>query len=194
MPSFFKNQKSKSKLQPQTDQTNSEQTASSLKNLLAENLTVIKEKTGNSSDIVIRHFKIGVNNSLAAAIVYIEGIVDNQAIQDYLLQSLMKDNQKNDLNDQNALELISEDIVTIGNVSFADNWNDLLSSLMSGDSLLIVDGINRVLSVSTQGGEKRAIAESTTQMVVRGPKGAFTESIGTNLAMVAELLKHLTYG
>lgn len=78
---------------------------------------------------MIRHFKIDVNNSLAAAIVYIEGIGDNQAIQDYLLQSLMKDNQKNDLNDQNALELISEDIVTIRNVSFADNWNDLLSSL-----------------------------------------------------------------
>lgn len=58
-----------------------------------------KEKTGNSSDIVIRHFKIGVNNSLAAAIVYIEGIVDNQSIQDYLLQSLMKDNQKTELND-----------------------------------------------------------------------------------------------
>lgn len=189
MPSFFKNQKSKNKLPPQSDQTSSEQTASSLKNLLSENLTLIKEKTGNSSDIVIRHFKLGVNNSLAAAIVYIEGIVDNQAIQDYLLQSLMKDNQKNDLNDQNALELISEDIVTIGNVSFADNWKDLLSSLMSGDSLLIVDGINRVLSVSTQGGEKRAIAESTTQMVVRGPKGAFTESIGTNLAMVRRIIK-----
>ncbi|PNE07707.1 spore germination protein [Priestia megaterium] len=189
MPSFFKNQKSKNKLPPQADQTSSEQTASSLKNLLSENLTLIKEKTGNSSDIVIRHFKLGVNNSLAAAIVYIEGIVDNQAIQDYLLQSLMKDNQKNDLNDQNALELISEDIVTIGNVSFADNWDDLLSSLMSGDSLLIVDGINRVLSVSTQGGEKRAIAESTTEMVVRGPKGAFTESIGTNLAMVRRIIK-----
>lgn len=94
MPSFFKNQKSKNKLEPQADQTNSEQTASSLKNLLSENLTLIKEKTGNSSDIVIRHFKIGSNNSLAAAIVYIEGIVDNQAIQDYLLQSLMKDNEK----------------------------------------------------------------------------------------------------
>jgi len=189
MPSFFKNQKSKNNLPPQADQTSSEQTASSLKNLLSENLTLIKEKTGNSSDIVIRHFKIGVNNSLAAAIVYIEGIVDNQSIQDYLLQSLMKDNQKTELNDQNALELISEDIVTIGNVSFADNWNDLLSSLMSGDSLLIVDGISRVLSVSTQGGEKRSISESTTQMVVRGPKGAFTESIGTNLAMVRRIIK-----
>lgn len=129
MPPFFKNQKSKNKLQPQADQTNSEQAASSLRNLLSENLNLIKEKTGKSSDIVIRHFKIDVNNSLAAAIVYIEGIGDNQAIQDYLLQSLMKDNQKNDLNDQNALELISEDIVTIRNVSFADNWNDLLSSL-----------------------------------------------------------------
>ncbi len=48
MPSFFKNQKSKNKLQPQADQTKNEQTVSSLKNLLSENLTLIKEKTGNS--------------------------------------------------------------------------------------------------------------------------------------------------
>lgn len=99
MPSFFKNQKSKNNLRSQANQTSSEQTESSLKNLLSENLTLIKEKTGNSSDIVIRHFKIGSNNSISAAIVYIEGIVDNQSIQDYLLQSLMKDNQKTELND-----------------------------------------------------------------------------------------------
>jgi len=41
MPSFFKNQKSKNNLRSQANQTSSEQTESSLKNLLSENLTFI---------------------------------------------------------------------------------------------------------------------------------------------------------
>lgn len=51
MPPFFKNQKSKNKLQPQADQTNSEQAASSLRNLLSENLNLIKEKTGKDQTL-----------------------------------------------------------------------------------------------------------------------------------------------
>lgn len=54
---------------------------------------------------------------------------------------------------------------------------------------LLVDGINKVLSASAAGGETRAISESTTEMVVRGPKAAFTESIGVNLALVRRIIK-----
>jgi spore germination protein KA len=132
---------------------------------------------------------MGMNSEIKAAIVYIEGIVDNQSIQEFLLESILKDDSKEKLNQQNALDLISEDMITVGHVSSIDNWNDLFLSLMAGDTLVLVDGIGKALSASTKGGEKRSIAESSTQMVVRGPKGSFTESIGTNTAMVRRIIK-----
>jgi spore germination protein KA len=189
MPSFFKGQKPKKNRQQDAENQATDHSVEHIQGSLSANLNIIKQKTGNSSDVVIRHLKMGMNSEMKAAIVYVEGIVDNQSIQEYLLQSMMKDNDKEKLNEHDALNLISEDMMTVGNVSSIKNWDDLFLSLMAGDTLILVDGIGKALSASTKGGAKRSISESNTQMVVRGPKGAFTESLGTNTAMVRRIIK-----
>ncbi|KPL58444.1 spore germination protein [Rossellomorea vietnamensis] len=189
MPSFFKGRKPKKNQQPDPENQASDTSEEQLQDSLSDNLATIKQKTGNSSDVVVRQLKMGKDSELKTAIVYVEGIVDNQSIQEFLLQSMMKDDHKEKLNQNDALELISEDMMTVGNVSSITTWDKLFSSLMSGDTLVMVDGIAKALSACTKGGETRSISESTTQMVVRGPKGAFTESIGTNTSMIRRIIK-----
>ncbi|QJX81110.1 spore germination protein [Priestia megaterium] len=189
MPSLFKNGKLKKIRQQQSKNNSIDNSVEYIQDSLSSNLDTIQQKTGKSSDVVIRQIKMGSNSDIETAIIYVEGIVDNQSIQEFLLESMMKDDKKSTLNVHNALDLISEDMMTIGNVSPIHNWDDLFSTLMAGDTLVLVDGVNQALSASTKGGETRSITESTTEMVVRGPKGAFTESIGTNTAMVRRIIK-----
>ncbi|MFB8426925.1 spore germination protein [Priestia megaterium] len=189
MPSFFKDRKQKKKRTQDKENQDTTHQEELIQISLSDNLNIIKQKTGNSSDVVIREIKIGENYDMRTAIVYIEGIVDNQSIQEYMLQSIMKDNNKNKINRYNVIDLFSKDIMTIGNISPITNFDDLFGALMAGDTLILVDGVEQALSASTAGGEKRSIAESTTEMVVRGPKGAFTESLGTNTAMVRRIIK-----
>jgi len=189
MPSFFKDRKQKKKRTQDKENQDTNHQEELIQVSLSDNLNIIKQKTGNSSDVVIREIKIGENYDMRTAIVYIEGIVDNQSIQEYMLQSIMKDNNKNEINRYNVIDLFSKDIMTIGNISPITNFDDLFGALMAGDTLILVDGVEQALSASTAGGEKRSIAESTTEMVVRGPKGAFTESLGTNTAMVRRIIK-----
>jgi spore germination protein KA len=189
MPSFFKERKPKKKRQQDDENQTTDHSIELIQVSLSGNLNKIKQKTGNSSDVVIREIKMGGNSDIKTAIVYVEGIVDNQSIQEYLLQSMMKDDQKEEVNQHNVIDLLSEDMMTVGNVSSINNWDDLFLALMAGDTLVLVDGVDQALSASTKGGEKRSISESSTQMVVRGPKGAFTESIGTNTSMVRRIIK-----
>ncbi|WP_280166600.1 spore germination protein [Priestia aryabhattai] len=189
MPSFFKDRKQKKKQKKDDENQATDCPIERINVLLPDNLNMIKQKTGNSSDVVIREIKMGGDSQIKTAIVYVEGIVDNQSIQEYLLQSMMKDDHKEEINQYNAIDLLSKDIMTIGNISSITNFGDLFSSLMAGDTLILVDGVDQALGASTKGGERRSIAESTTQMVVRGPKGAFTESLGTNTAMVRRIIK-----
>ncbi|MGM0828869.1 MAG: spore germination protein [Bacillota bacterium] len=191
MPSFFKGRKRKPKKnhQPNVENQAADHSVEHIQDTLSVNLDIIRQKTGNSSDLVVRHLKMGRDSDIKTAIVYIEGIVDNRTIQEFLLQTMMKDDDKEQLNEHDALERISEDMMTVGNVLSLNTWEDLFSSLMAGDTLVLVDGISKALSASTKGGEKRSISESNTQMVVRGPKGAFTESIETNTAMVRRIIK-----
>ncbi|MCR8849260.1 spore germination protein [Rossellomorea sp. SC111] len=190
MPSFFKGRKPKKNQKSDPEKQASDRSSEkNIQNSLSNNLEIIRRKTGHSSDVIVRHLNMGKNSDIETAIVYVEGIVDNQSIQEFLLQSMMKDDHKEELNEQDALDLISDDMMTVGNVSSFDTWDDLFSSLMAGDTLVLVDGIGKALSACTKGGEQRSISESTTQMVVRGPKGAFTESIWTNTAMIRRIIK-----
>jgi spore germination protein KA len=189
MPSFFKGRKPKKNHQSNAENQAADHSAEHIQDSLSVNLDIIRKKTGNSSDLVVRHLKMGRDSDIKTAIVYIEGIVDNRTIQEFLLQTMMKDDNKEQLNEHDALERISEDMMTVGNVLSLNTWEDLFSSLMAGDTLILIDGISKALSACTRGGEKRSISESTTQMVVRGPKGAFTESIEINTAMVRRIIK-----
>ncbi|MFE7084038.1 spore germination protein [Priestia megaterium] len=189
MPSFFKDSKQKKKHLKDNKNSSTDYSVEHISKSLSDNLNTIKQKTGDSSDLVIRHLKLGMNSEMQAALIYIEGIVDNQTIQEFLLESIMKDTTKEQMNEQNALNLLSEDMMTVGNVSIIYKWEDLFSTLMSGNTLLLVDGVNQALDASTRGGETRSISESSTEMVVRGPKQAFTESIGTNTAIIRRIIK-----
>ncbi|MED3867207.1 spore germination protein, partial [Priestia megaterium] len=151
MPSFFKDRKPKKRSQDDENQTPDHQ-IERIQVSLSENLNIIKQKTGSSSDIVIREIKMGMDSAIKTAIVYVDGIVDNQSIQEYLLQSMMKDDHKEEINQHNAIDLLSKDIMTIGNISSVTNLEDLFASLMAGDTLILVDGVNQVLSASTKGG------------------------------------------
>ena len=189
MPSFFKGRKSKKNKQADAENQASDHTEEQIQDTLSVNLDFIRQKTGNSPDVVVRRLKMGKNSTIETAVVYVDGIVDNQSIQEFLLQSMMKDDHKEELNEHDALSLISDDMMTVGNVSSMDRWEELFLSLMAGDTLVLVDGIAKALSACTKGGETRSISESNTQMVVRGPKGAFTESIDINTAMVRRIIK-----
>jgi spore germination protein KA len=189
VPSFFKKRKQKGK---RKNQHISESNSSVLIDLsLDTNIETIKKKTGNSSDIVIRTIQNGIF-TIKTAIIYVEGIVDDKSIRDFLIDSLMNDPDilEEDLTPQNALDIISNQVVAIGVIQRINDWDELLSHLMSGNTIILVDGVSVALSASTQGGEKRAIEEPSTQMAVRGSRAGFTESIGTNTALIRRIIKN----
>ncbi len=64
---------------------------------------------------------------------------------------MMKDDHKEELNQYNAIDLLSKDIMTIGNISSVTNLDDLFASLMAGDTLILVEGVDQALSASTKG-------------------------------------------
>ncbi|WP_455920733.1 spore germination protein, partial [Priestia megaterium] len=97
MPSFFKDRKQKKKQKKDDENQATDCPIERIQVSLSSNLNMIKQKTGSSSDVVIRQIKMGENNDVETAIVYVDGIVDNQSIQEYLLQSMMKDDHKKEI-------------------------------------------------------------------------------------------------
>lgn len=192
MFSFSKGKKQKMESMNQQENSPDQSKNKSANNIdtsLSMNLEAIKKRTGNSSDIVIRPLNLGHNPKIKTAIVYIKGMVDSQSVNDFLIEAMINNpSLQKQLVQQEVIEMIAEDVVALGGIKKVSDWEGLFTDLMSGNTIILIEGTGESLSVSTQGGQRRSIQESTTDVSIRGSKEAFTESIETNIAMVRRII------
>lgn len=154
------------------------------------NITRIKKQLGNSDDLIIREFMIG-KSAIHVAIVYMTGLVDEHTVNMIVMRSLMFESVPlQDIQDQeNEVDFIKEHILALGNMKVTSSWNDLMLSLLTGYTIIFVSGETEAIIGNTKGGKRRAVAETDTQMVVRGPKEAFTEAIRANISLIRRRIK-----
>lgn len=113
------------------------------------NLEYMKTKynTMINSDIVIRQFTLNARNKqYNAFIAYIDGMVDSQIINDFILQPLMMRN-KNNLFDGTQNKIISEKVennITIRKVKKFDLPNYLMGCLLPQNSVKEVKDFDEV--------------------------------------------------
>jgi spore germination protein KA len=159
---------------------------------LKDNLQQIKQEFGNSSDVVIREFEIG-STQVQAAAVFIDNLIDRKLVDDFIMRSLMIDTTqeslKNRVSDKNVFNFIKDNALTIGEVEAIKEWNGLMMSILSGETVILINGWAEAISGNTRGGESRGVTEPSTQVVIRGPKEGFTEFIGTNISLVRRRIK-----
>ncbi|MXQ55981.1 spore germination protein [Shimazuella alba] len=160
---------------------------------LDENIEQIKDSFGNSGDLIIRSFRMGKPFSHKVASIYINGLTDKEILGTFIIERLMKDVNLSENDDpfspSQLTTYIKEHILSITNVRDVPDWNKLFLSLLSGETIVLVDGWNHGFACAAQGGDLRAISEPTTESSVRGPKDSFTESLISNTAMIRRRIK-----
>ncbi|RAP76551.1 spore germination protein [Paenibacillus montanisoli] len=161
---------------------------------LQDNLNRIQTEFGGSTDIVIREFRIHSLNGAKAALVYLEGLVDQQLISESLMESLLQF-PKGDVSipailpEQNPVTYIKEFVLAIGKTSDITNFDSLYQAVLSGFTTLLIDGCNQAISAATLGGKDRGVTESSREIVIRGPQESFSESLRTNTALIRRKIR-----
>ncbi|HBI04122.1 MAG TPA: spore germination protein, partial [Paenibacillaceae bacterium] len=162
---------------------------------LDKNIQEIKNSLGNSSDLVIREISMGTKGEIRACIAYTDGLVDVKTIQESILDSFLFKlrNTSPAINferqDDTLLKYIREYALTIGEIKEIRDFPSLFPPLLSGETIILIDGFNQGFSASTKGAEHRSITEPTSQTTVRGPKEAFTELIRVNTSLIRRKIK-----
>ncbi|MGF7049604.1 spore germination protein KA [Paenibacillus sp. DS2015] len=172
--------------------SNTESHKEPLTTKLQENMQHIKTTLGNSSDLVIREFIIGSEYQIHAAIFYTDGLADSKSVQQFIMESLLVDIPKLDAidsSDQDTTQVLRDHILTVGDVKDVSEFSSLFTSLLSGDAILLLDGYDQGFTIGMRGWKDRAVSETTTETVIRGPKEGFTESLRTNTALIRRKIK-----
>ncbi|MFB5661948.1 spore germination protein [Alteribacillus sp. HJP-4] len=164
-----------------------------LNQCLEENLEEIRGKFGNSSDLIVRVFKMGKPMLHRAASIYIDGLADKKMTGSFIMERLMSEiplmENEEALSPEQMGNFMKESLLPITKVEEIKNLNELFLLLLAGQTIVLVDGWNHALGCALEDREVRSITEPTSEVSIRGPKDSFTESLLTNTAMVRARIK-----
>ncbi|MEA5059162.1 MAG: spore germination protein [Candidatus Pelethousia sp.] len=159
---------------------------------LQQNVDDMKALLGSSDDLKVHYFQFGPENCLAAALIFIDGLIDNPTLTDAILRPLMNWEVQPESLPPSAklLETLGGEVLCAATIENAKAPADLVSNCLMGDVVLLMEGCAGGLSINAKGWEKRSVSEPASETVVRGPREGFTENLRTNTALIRRKIRN----
>ncbi|MBP7174662.1 MAG: spore germination protein [Thermoclostridium sp.] len=157
---------------------------------LDENVAIIKNELGNSSDLSI-NISVLDANGLHYAVLYIDNLIDNSSINSLSIElSEMFKAKDASKAPKDSFSILSNFLSGFRETEEGYEFDALIQDILSGNTIFLLDGYDKFLSIDTFMPKGRDIAEPTTQNVIRGPREAFTEKISVNISLVRKRIKN----
>lgn len=150
---------------------------------------ILNKKFDSTTDFILK--KIVIKN-MTVAICYLDGLVNQQVINENIIKPLFQyksDIMKLDLKKESIRNTIEKDILSVGDVKETYNLQNSLNSILSGKTVIYFDGQTKALLLGTKGWESRGVEEPQTESTVRGPREGFNEDLATNIALIRRKIK-----
>lgn len=173
---------------PQLNKDINEIQKSRITKKLEHNIKNIGIVTENASDVIIRRFIIG-REMTDAAIISVDGLINNDLVAQNIMKPLMYDDFERCEFKLNSIEDIKNHFVTMSEVKIAGTVEEVINGILSGDTALIVNGFEDALIINTKGYALRTIQDPQTESVIRGPREGFIENLRTNTALMRRKIK-----
>ncbi|AIQ44905.1 spore gernimation protein KA [Paenibacillus sp. FSL R7-0273] len=151
-----------------------------------DTLALFRQIFNNDGTLRIRVIENAHDRHIRCAMVYVDGMIDRELIQ----TGVMKPFMEYEFTDGTAghpdrlMELIRTRIITISDVTVSEQLDELISAVVGGKTVFLLDGYAGSLNINAQSWETRSIEEPMTEKAVRGPRDGFNESLLTNLTLI----------
>lgn len=162
-----------------------------------------------NSDIVTREFTLNARGKqYKAFLLYIDGMIDSNILNDFVLEPLMMRNRNNLFdNEQNRIiseavtnnitvrkvkkfslaEYIQNCLIPQNNVEQQSSFKEIFSGVNSGNCALFVDTLSVAFDIDVKGFKQRSISKPENEVVVNGAHEAFVENLRTNTSLLRRI-------
>ncbi|WP_290772868.1 spore germination protein [Anaerofustis sp.] len=153
-----------------------------MKNLyksLKLNTVFIKNQFNNDDTIRYRNFN---NKGIDYLLLFIDGMSNNERINEDIIKAILEN--KKYVFKFNILKKLKDKILFANTIKELNTFEDIFSDLLYGNTILLIEGQNKALSIDTKGFTLRAIQEPPNEKITKGPREGFGENILTNLSLL----------
>lgn len=160
-----------------SDQTNQE-----IQPDLEKNIEILKDLFKDCSDVVFRSIYAG---KLKAYVLFVDGFIDSASIEVNGIKQLL-----NKLEDEKlTADELMEQIVSISSVDETTKLDAVVTNVLQGNTLLLIDRAKKALIFDAKGGQRRGVEQPETESAVRGPREGFTETLRVNTALIRHKIR-----
>ncbi|AIF50341.1 spore germination protein [Pelosinus sp. UFO1] len=156
---------------------------------IKDNEQYIKNIFDKCSDIVIREIKITNNPKYSALLVYIDGMVKQELIEDAVVKKMVS--QPADSTYLPASKEYVQYLIGIRPEDIYEEMSQVIEAILSSKIIVFVDGVNSALTIDFKNPPTRNVEQPEAESSLRGPKEGFTESIRTSTGLLRKKIKNI---
>ncbi|SHR50704.1 Bacillus/Clostridium GerA spore germination protein [Mycobacteroides abscessus subsp. abscessus] len=159
-----------------------------IQNCLKENMMNIKNTFHDTSDLIVRKIKVGSKGSFDINIVYLDGIMDVDLIQENVIKPLLEPFKTVSFR-ESIVDQVIERMIESADVKTTTEYKVLTDSLVQGSTILLIDGYRKGIIIPSPKWPERSIEASIGERSSRGPQIGLTEKMKTNINLIRSSLK-----
>ncbi|MHB1043166.1 MAG: spore germination protein [Eubacteriales bacterium] len=160
---------------------------------LETNLKQIKAILNKCSDVVYREFVFAQNERIRLALIYVDGLADKGQVSDQIIRALALEVPVvvpgQEITKARALEFIKQRGLCIHQIKETGKLQDIIHAILSGDTVLLVDGHTTAIINGARGWEARSITDPEAEPTVRGSRESFVETLRVNTSLLRRKIK-----
>lgn len=153
---------------------------------LEDNITQLKKllPIGKSFDLVTRNLYLG---NTPAFFITINGMCRTEVLQ-RIFSDLQNPEYMNDFSVENIHTYIASKI-GYAQVELSNDMNNILKQLLSGPSVLFIDGFAQAIIMDVRSYQTRSVEEPDTEHVTKGARDGFVETLLFNTNLIRRRIR-----
>lgn len=155
---------------------------------LENNINIFKQIFINDDTLTYRKFENNKNCLTKFCMIYIDYMVNSTILNQYILKPIMNSDIVDAQN--NFADILYKNVIESSRIKKTSDINEIVKSLISGCTALLIDNCEEILIIDTIGFETRSIEEPLSEGVVMGPREGFIESLKVNLSLIRRRIQN----
>ena len=140
-----------------------------------------------NNDFILR--KIRMKENKKAFVVFIDGMVDTQNLDEFIINTLQKMPYIMNDTSYSFEEVINECFISHSQATFTDSMDDVSEEVNFGSAAVFVDGFDKAFVLDIRSWSTRSVDKPENEQSIYGPQEAFAEMLRSNTALVRKIIK-----
>lgn len=159
---------------------------------LDTNIRTYEDLIEGCNDIIKYKMDLAGDGGFQVYLSYIDVMVNRDIIEQQLMEQFLQYRRFTKLEaktEEDFLTFLKRTGIAVADIRPAQSMDDAVNAVLSGDSMMLIEGYAGALVIATRAWPNRGIGQTETEKVVRGPKEAFTETIRFNTVLIRRRIR-----